>query len=202
MSTEMHARSRILRILTVGPASVEIGIDRRLDPLGCALTLPQLLGAAWAREGRRAMAPTATPRREGTVRLRDGRTLAYAEWGDLTRHPAPRPPPARACSARTRKEATSAAGVRLLTLDRPVRLTPRSRRPCCGGQTTIVPSPRAELGLPPSPVVGWSAGGAARRCVGGVSPAPDDDHPGCHRVWTHGSVADMERVVGPGQTPP
>ena len=124
------------------------------------------------------MAPTATPRREGTVRLRDGRTMAYAEWGDLTGRPVillhGQPGSRLFCPD---EEATSASGVRLLTLDRPgygrsdPQVTPSLLRWADDYRAFT-----DELGLPPSPVVGWSAGGpfalvAAFACPDHVSMA-------------------------------
>jgi pimeloyl-ACP methyl ester carboxylesterase len=104
---------------------------------------------------------TAVPRSDSAVRLRDGRSLACAEWGD----PAGRPvvlflgtPGSRLCCPDA--DATEALGVRLITLDRP-------------GYGRSDPDPNFsllsfaddyaalhhQLGLPPCPIVGWSGGG-------------------------------------------
>jgi pimeloyl-ACP methyl ester carboxylesterase len=104
---------------------------------------------------------TAVPRSDSVVRLRDGRSLACAEWGD----PAGRPvvlflgtPGSRLCCPDA--DATEALGVRLITLDRP-------------GYGRSDPDPNFsllsfaddyaalhhQLGLPPCPIVGWSGGG-------------------------------------------
>jgi len=96
------------------------------------------------------------------VTLRDGRALAYAEWGD----PAGRPvvlflgTPGGSRLLCPDADATEALGVRLITIDRP-------------GYGRSDPDPDFSLlswaddyaalhhllGLPPCPVVGWSGGG-------------------------------------------
>ncbi len=104
---------------------------------------------------------TAVPRSDSTVTLRDGRSLAWAEWGD----PAGRPvvlfhggPGSRLLCPD--EDATVSAGVRLITIDRP-------------GYGRSDPHPDLSLltwaddftelhdllGLPPCPIVGWSGGG-------------------------------------------
>ncbi len=104
---------------------------------------------------------TAVPRSDSVVALHDGRALAYAEWGD----PAGRPvvllhggPGSRLLCPD--EDATVAAGVRLVTIDRP-------------GYGRSDPYPNLSLltwaddyaelhgllGLPPCPIVGWSSGG-------------------------------------------
>ncbi|HUG30238.1 MAG TPA: alpha/beta hydrolase [Candidatus Limnocylindria bacterium] len=93
--------------------------------------------------------------------LRDGRAVAYAEWGDLGGRPVVlfhgSPGSRLLCPD---GDATAALGVRLITVDRP-------------GYGRSDPDPdhslqtwaddyaefQALLGLPPCPVVGWSGGG-------------------------------------------
>lgn len=104
---------------------------------------------------------SATPRREGRVTLRDGRSLAFAEWGDLSGRPVVlfhgAPGSRLLCPD---EDATVSAGVRLITID----------RPGCGRSdpdpdlsVVTFSDDYAELhgllGLPPCPIVGWSGGG-------------------------------------------
>jgi pimeloyl-ACP methyl ester carboxylesterase len=104
---------------------------------------------------------TATPRLDRTIRLQDGREMAYAEWGDPTGrlviliHGAP--------GSRLfcpDLEATEKAGVRLLTIDRD-GYGLSDPRP--GRKTLDWPDDYIELAtrldLPHCPVIGWSAGG-------------------------------------------
>lgn len=104
---------------------------------------------------------TADPRSDGTVKLRDGRTLACAEWGDRRGRPVVlflgTPGSRLLCPD---ADATEALGVRLITTDRP-------------GYGRSDPDPdfsllswaadyaelHGLLGLPPCPVVAWSGGG-------------------------------------------
>jgi pimeloyl-ACP methyl ester carboxylesterase len=104
---------------------------------------------------------SATPRREGRVTLRDGRSLAFAEWGDLSGRPVVlfhgAPGSRLLCPD---EDATVSAGVRLITIDRP-------------GYGRSDPDPELSvvsfaddyaelhglLGLPSCPIVGWSGGG-------------------------------------------
>ncbi len=104
---------------------------------------------------------SATPRRDGRVTLRDGRSLAFGEWGDLLGRPVVlfhgAPGSRLLCPD---EDATVSAGVRLITID----------RPGCGRSD---PDPDLSvltfsddyaelhglLGLPPCPIVGWSGGG-------------------------------------------
>ncbi len=105
---------------------------------------------------------TVVPQSDSVVTLRDGRALAYAEWGD----PAGRPvvlflgTPGGSRLLCPDADATEALGVRLITIDRP-------------GYGRSDPDPDFSLlswaddyaalhhllGLPPCPVVGWSGGG-------------------------------------------
>ena len=63
---------------------------------------------------------SASPKIDRTIRLRDGRQMAYCEWGDLQGRPVVllhgMPGSRLFCPD---EEATAAAGVRLLTIDRP-----------------------------------------------------------------------------------
>jgi len=63
---------------------------------------------------------TAAPKADRTIRLPDGRGLAYSEWGDLAGRPVVllhgTPGSRLICLD---EDATLAAGVRLLTMDRP-----------------------------------------------------------------------------------
>jgi pimeloyl-ACP methyl ester carboxylesterase len=104
---------------------------------------------------------SATPRRDGGVTLRDGRSLAFAEWGDLSGRPVVlfhgAPGSRLLCPD---EDATVSAGVRLITIDRP-------------GYGRSDPDPELSvvtfsddyaelhglLGLPPCPILGWSGGG-------------------------------------------
>lgn len=104
---------------------------------------------------------SAVPRSDRLVTLRDGRSLAYAEWGDAGGRPLVlihgRPGSRLLCPD---ADATESAGVRLITVDRPGY-----------GRSDPTPDPSylhwaddfAELhgllGLPSCPIVGWSAGG-------------------------------------------
>jgi pimeloyl-ACP methyl ester carboxylesterase len=130
----------------------------------------------------------AVPLVDETLRLADGRLLAWAEWGDRRGHPAlflhPRPGSRLLCPD---PATTAAAGVRLITVDRPGY-----------GGSDPVPDPTLtgfaadldrlidHLWLGQVPLVGWSVGGlyaAACAAVLGervsalaliATPAPDD----------------------------
>lgn len=104
---------------------------------------------------------TAVPLSDHVVNLNDGRSLAYAEWGDLDGRPVVlfhgTPGSRLLCPD---AEATEALGVRLITVDRP-------------GYGRSDPDPTLSfltwaddyaalhhlIGLPPCPVIGWSGGG-------------------------------------------
>ncbi len=104
---------------------------------------------------------SAIPRAEGKVKLRDGRSLAYAEWGD----PSGRPvvlfhgtPGSRLLCPDV--DSTEAAGVRLITTDRPGYggSDPDSNlslESWAHDYTEL----HGQLGLPACPIVGWSGGG-------------------------------------------
>ena len=104
---------------------------------------------------------TSSPKVDRTIRLRDGRQLAYCEWGDLQGRPVVLihggPGSRLFCPD---EEATEAAGVRLITFDR--RGYGRSD-PRPGGTVLNWPDDYVEfadqIALPPCPVIGWSAGG-------------------------------------------
>jgi pimeloyl-ACP methyl ester carboxylesterase len=132
------------------------------------------------------------PRVDGSVRLRDGRTLAYAEWGDLRGRPVVLlhgMPNSR--QLYPDEDGTRAAGVRLITMDRPGygRSDPRPGRTLLDWVDDYAEF--ADLrDLPPCPIVGWSSGGpyalaCAARIPGRVRPiglaasnAPLDEAPG------------------------
>lgn len=115
---------------------------------------------------------TASPKVDRTIRLQDGRQLAYCEWGALDGTPVVlfhgAPGSRLICPD---EEATEAAGVRLVTVDRPGygRSDPRP-----GRDLLDWPADYRELAdqldLPPCPVVGWSAGGKYALAVGHGAP--------------------------------
>ena len=134
---------------------------------------------------------SAVPSRDGMVILGDGRTVAYAEWGD----PAGRPvfllhgmPGSRLFCPDV--AATVAAGVRLITPDRPGYggSEPRPGRTISDGADEIEEL-ATRLGIDRFGVVGWSSGGPyALACgTGGrgrvaavavvAGDAPIDEHP-------------------------
>jgi pimeloyl-ACP methyl ester carboxylesterase len=119
------------------------------------------------------MRATATPKLDRTMRLRDGRQIGYAEWGDLTGRPVVLlhgdPGSRLFCPD---EDATAAAGVRLITIDRSGygRSDPRTGPRVLDWVADFVEL-TGQLGLPACPVVGWSRGGAyALACAFG---APD-----------------------------
>jgi len=115
---------------------------------------------------------TASPKADRTIRLEDGRRMAYCEWGDphgrllilLHGQPASR----LFCPD---EAATEAAGVRLLTMDRPGY---GSSDPRPGLTLLDWPSDYIELAgqldLPPCPVLGWSAGGKYALALALIAP--------------------------------
>jgi pimeloyl-ACP methyl ester carboxylesterase len=135
---------------------------------------------------------TANPAADGTVRMRDGRSLAYAEWGDQDGRPLlflhGRPGSRLLCPD---EDATKDAGVRLITVDRPGygRSDPRPGRTLLDWAQDV--NELADLlDLPEFPVIGWSTGGPhALACAVRVperftkiglaaSPGPYDHVPG------------------------
>ena len=135
--------------------------------------------------------PSAAPKRDRVVTLRDGRRVGFAEWGPTDGRPVVlfhgMPGSRLSCPD---EEETERAGVRLITIDRPGYgvSSPHPGRTLLGWVSDYVEW--AELvGLPPCPIVGWSGGGpyalacAVQRpeCVTAVglaaSPAPLDEVP-------------------------
>ena len=111
---------------------------------------------------------TASPRVDRTIRLGDGRQMAYAEWGDLAGRPLVflhgTPASRLLCLD---EEATEAAGVRLLTVDRPGYglSDPQPGRTVLGWVDDFVEL-AGRLDLMPCPVVGWSGGGPYALALG------------------------------------
>jgi pimeloyl-ACP methyl ester carboxylesterase len=107
------------------------------------------------------MVATATPKFDRTIGLRDGRQLAYCEWGALDGNPVVllhgSPGSRLFCPD---EDATKAAGVRLLTIDRPGygRSDPRPSSALLDWPDDYIEL-ADQLHLPPCPVIGWSAGG-------------------------------------------
>jgi len=101
---------------------------------------------------------TASPKADGTIRLRDGRRMAYCEWGDLDGWPVVllhgQPGSRLFCPD---EEATQAAGTRLITIDRPGYglSDPRPGYAIMDWASDYVEL-ADQLELPPCPVVGWS----------------------------------------------
>ena len=111
---------------------------------------------------------TASPKLDRTIQLRDGRTMAYSEWGDLGGRPLiwlhGSPASRLFCPD---EEATEAAGVRFITMDRPGygRSDPLPGRTILDWPDDLLQL-ADQLDLPPSPVVGWSSGGPYALAVG------------------------------------
>jgi pimeloyl-ACP methyl ester carboxylesterase len=107
------------------------------------------------------MKASARPRADATITLADGRTLAYCEWGDPTGSPVllvhGGPGSRLLCPD---EDATAAAGVRLLTVDRPGYGGSGPRPdPTLLGWADDVQVLADQLGLERFAVVGFSAGG-------------------------------------------
>lgn len=107
------------------------------------------------------MRASATPKRDSAMELSDGRTLAWSEWGDVGGRPVillHGTPGSRLQCPDT--DATDAAGVRLIVLDRPGygRSDPRPGLTWLNWVDDYVEL-ADHLGLPPCPVIGWSGGG-------------------------------------------
>jgi pimeloyl-ACP methyl ester carboxylesterase/glycosidase len=150
-------------------------------------------------------AATAVPARDRSLRLRDGRRVAYAEWGDADGSPVllfhGMPGSRLLCPD---ERATRAAGVRLIAIDRPGYggSDPRPGRTIADGADDVAELIQ-KLHLPPVPVVGWSSGGpyalacAARipklvSSIGVVAgDGPPDDVPG---FWDEASPELRELV--------
>jgi pimeloyl-ACP methyl ester carboxylesterase len=111
---------------------------------------------------------TASPKVDGTIRLRDGRRMAYAEWGDLAGRPIVvlygTPGSRLLCPD---EQATYGAKVRLLTVDRPGYglSDPRPGRTLLNWADDVVQL-AVHLDLPACPVVGWSGGGPFALALG------------------------------------
>ena len=120
--------------------------------------------AAWAT--RRAvvsvtMKATATPALDRTMELAEGRTLAFSEWGVLDGRPIVLlhgTPGSRLMCPDI--DATEAAGVRLITIDRPGygRSDPRPEQTLLTWVDDFIEL-ADHLDLPACPIVGWSGGG-------------------------------------------
>ena len=111
---------------------------------------------------------TATPRADRTIALQDGRGLAYSEWGDLAGRPVVllhgTPGSRLICLD---EDATVAAGVRLLTMDRPgYGLSDPRAGPTIFGWVDDFIEFADRLELPPCPVIGWSGGGPYALALG------------------------------------
>jgi pimeloyl-ACP methyl ester carboxylesterase len=107
------------------------------------------------------MRASARPRADATMALADGRALAYGEWGDPTGFPVlllhGGPGSRLLCPD---EDATAAAGVRLLTLDRPgYGGSDPHPEPTLLGWADDVRALADGLGLERFAVVGFSAGG-------------------------------------------
>jgi len=136
------------------------------------------------------MKASAIPELDRMMELADGRTLAWSEWGDLGGRPVvllSGTPGSRLCCPDV--DATEAAGVRLITIDRPGygRSDPRP------GLTTLswvddYVELVDHLALPPCPVVGWSGGGAYALASGYRLPG---------RVTSVGLAATPGPMTGP-----
>src|SRR4029453_1562910 len=111
---------------------------------------------------------TATPRVDRTIRLRDGRGLAYSEWGDLAGRPVVllhgTPGSRLICLD---EDATEAAGVPPPPVDRPGYglSDPRAGRTVLGWVDDFIEFAE-QLELPPCPVIGWSGGGPYALALG------------------------------------
>jgi pimeloyl-ACP methyl ester carboxylesterase len=107
------------------------------------------------------MKASARPRADGTITLADGRVLAYCEWGNPTGSPVllvHGGPGSRLLDPD--EDATAAAGVRLLTVDRPGYGGSDARPdPTLLGWADDVQVLADRLGLDRFAVVGFSAGG-------------------------------------------
>jgi pimeloyl-ACP methyl ester carboxylesterase len=116
---------------------------------------------------------TASPKVDRAIRLQDGRRMAFCEWGDLQGRPVVflhgMPSSRLLCPD---EEATEAAGVRLITIDRPGygRSDPLPGRTLLGWPDDYIEL-ADELDLPPCPVVGWSSGGPYALALGFRAPA-------------------------------
>lgn len=135
---------------------------------------------------------TTTPTRDDLLRLPDGRRLAWAEWGHpggpavVLLHPSP-----GSRLVDPDQAATRAAGVRLITVDRPgFGGSDPVADPSFAGFGADLAVLAADLGLVKIALLGWSGGGmyAVAAAAGALrervrslsllaSPAPDDEVP-------------------------
>jgi pimeloyl-ACP methyl ester carboxylesterase/glycosidase len=144
--------------------------DWAWDELGAELAgawVPSLDEAMAARRGEGAVSEsavpdiTAEPERNQIVPLADGRAISVAEWGPIDGRPVfllhGQPGSRLVCPDRT---ATQAAGVRLITYDRPGYggSTPAPGRRVVDGVADLA-EVATSLGLERFAVVGWSSGG-------------------------------------------
>ena len=188
------------------------------DALGAELGgawVPSLDDAMAERRAREATAAeprtpdnTAVPERDRVLRLADGRDVAVAEWGPTDGRPVfllhGQPGSRRLCPDRA---VTRAAGVRLVTFDRPGYggSTPRPGRRIVDGVDDLAEI-ATQLGLERFGVVGWSSGGpyalaaAARipdRLTGVAVVAgegPSDESPEILDDWPDASRDRVERA--------
>jgi pimeloyl-ACP methyl ester carboxylesterase len=115
----------------------------------------------------------AVPRSDSVVTLHDGRSLAYAEWGDPLGRPVflfhGQPGSRLLCPD---ADATESAGVRLITVDRPGygRSDPQPERALLSWADDYAEL-HVRIGLPPCPIVGWSGGGPYALACGIRTPA-------------------------------
>jgi pimeloyl-ACP methyl ester carboxylesterase len=116
---------------------------------------------------------SAWPQVDRTLQLKDGRQMAYSEWGDLQGRPVVflhgMPSSRLICPD---VEATESAGVRLITMDRPGygRSDPRPGRTLLDWPDDYLEL-ADQLDLPPCPIVGWSSGGPYALALGFRAPA-------------------------------
>ena len=175
-------------------AQIGGGTVASLDEALATLIANDRTADAAARRADRGWVPsvTAVPDRDRSLRLRDGRRVAYAEWGDPGGTPVlllhGMPGSRLLCPD---EQATTAAEVRLIAVDRPGYggSDPRPGRTIADGADDVEELIR-KLDLPPVAVVGWSSGGpyalacAARipklvSAIGVVAgDGPPDDVPG------------------------
>jgi pimeloyl-ACP methyl ester carboxylesterase len=162
---------------------------------------------------------TASPKTDRTVTLRDGRSLAFSEWGDLQGSPVilfhGTPSSRLFCPD---EDATEAAGVRLITVDRPGygRSDPRPGRTLLDWVDDYIEFVES-LALPACPIIGWSGGGPyAMACAArlpdrvpaiglAASPGPVSEVPGAlddlapddqlvAELWGRDRIAAMEEI--------
>lgn len=148
------------------------------------------------------------PRTDSVLVLPGGRRIAYAQWGDLDGRPVVLlhgiPGSRLLCPD---EDATVAAGVRLLTIDRPGY---GGSDPCPGLTLQTWTDDCAQLlehlGVGPCPVLGWSGGaayalalafyrpGLVSRLALSAGAGPVDDVPGAYEALAEGDRALIERV--------